>query len=709
MGYYKLGGGLFNDSGGPLLDYYIHAGLLAYESLVLSSLEDTIRINPKNILIVDDVNSKFIKKCNVVRKNFETGYLDSFKESVEISNSLFDGESLLDSKYFANGQAMKLLRNHMFKSAAFNTNLQEFLKDNCPDHIPFEEWRILDMFNYPVPAKDIELIITPSSLKALKFSHVLDKENTLSKIEQQKRMWNYWQELVDKEDWTFGVCKHEKQSKLGVKDGKPLQQMSYQMINSLPMTKEDISILSTYEKEYINRLKNDDTTFIQYIKDNANDMNSNMMFADLYKRNKSIVNTKLFRDFRKSEINKYVTHIKKGKVRLNGDYCVMLGNPMEFLYHAIGKFDVNESKLALNQNQVYTTIFDFDKKLVGFRNPHTSPSNVLITRNTYNEDIDTYFNLSDNIVCVNAVNFEIQDILSGSDYDSDTVLLFDSMKLLEISNKCFGKYPVCINKVESQKKTYKLNNTDMCKIDNQLATSQIGEVVNLGQLCMSRYWDLKEKGSANQKILDALMRKVDVMTVLSGIAIDMAKKFYEIDIENEIDHVEESLKLKNKWIKDKKGSNKTIEAKPLFFKYISQSKTIKNRVVHYNCSMDFLYQEMNKLEYADHHENLDFSSLLVKHDKRKGNRKQKRKIIDYVDSMNEKINGMFDTYEGKERYNAIEDVVKYYDFFMEKLTVKPETMYSILVYMKVGKLPIKLLNVLYKTQKEVFLNAFIKN
>jgi hypothetical protein len=23
MGYYKLGGGLFNDSGGPLLDYYI--------------------------------------------------------------------------------------------------------------------------------------------------------------------------------------------------------------------------------------------------------------------------------------------------------------------------------------------------------------------------------------------------------------------------------------------------------------------------------------------------------------------------------------------------------------------------------------------------------------------------------------------------------------------------------------------------------------
>ena len=59
-------------------------------------------------------------------------------------------------------------------------------------------------------------------------------------------------------------------------------------------------------------------------------MNTNGMFADLYHTNHDIVKTKLFKNFRKKMISSYVTHVKNGKVRLNGDYCVMLGNPIEF-------------------------------------------------------------------------------------------------------------------------------------------------------------------------------------------------------------------------------------------------------------------------------------------------------------------------------------------------------------------------------------------
>ncbi|MFP5111850.1 hypothetical protein ACSU64_05660 [Bacillaceae bacterium C204] len=682
-----------------------YASLLAYESLVLSSIEDTIEINPKHILIVDDVESKFDQICNVVKKDEKKKCLDSFKENVEVVNSLFDGESLLDSKYFDDGQSMKLLRNHMFKSAAFNTNIQKFLKDNCPVDTPYDEWELADMFNYPILAKDVELIITPSSLKALRFSQVFEGEH------KEKQMWNYWQGLVDKEGNHFGVCKSEKKSKRGIDaEGNVLQQTSYQMLNSIPMEKEDIAQLVTFEKDYIEKLKNNDEFFIRYIIDNANDMNSNLMFADLYKWNKEIVNIRVFRDFRKSEINKYVTHVKKGKVRLSkGDYCVMLGNPMEFLYHAIGQFDVEKSKLALKDNEVYSPLFADKVVLTGFRNPHTSPSNVLKAKNTYNKDIATYFNLSDNIVCVNAVRFAIQDILSGCDYDSDSVLLFDSEHLRKISENCYGKFHVCVNKVESQKKPYMLNNLDMSNIDNQLAASQdyIGTVVNLGQLCMSRYWDLKEKDNVSKKILDSLMRKTDVMTVLSGIAIDMSKKFFEIDIEKEIKNVEEDLILRNKKVVDKKGNDKNIPAKPMFFKYVSQNKNIKNKVVAYNCPMDYLYEEMSNLPYADHHEDVEFTSLLVKRDKRKGNRKQKKKILNYVENMNTKINKAFDKFEdGKERNNAIEDVIKYYDFYMQKLEVKPDTMFSILDDMRLGKLPVKLLNVLYQTQKQAFLNAF---
>lgn len=685
-----------------------YASLLAYESLVLSSLEDTIRINPKNILIVDDVESKFKQFCNVIRKG-KNGFLDSFTEEVEVTNSLFDGESLLDSKYFSKGQSMKLLRNHMFKSAAFNTNIQQFLKDHCPDNVNFDEWEIQNMFGEKMLAKDIEFIFTPTSLKALKFSHVVGSE---------KRMWNYWKEIVTKDHCIFGVCKHEKKSKCGLDEkGNTLQQTSYQMINCLPLKENDIKDLTQIEKEYINKLKNDDQFFIEHIIKGANSVNSNLMLADLYKINRDFANTKIFRDFRKGEINSYVSYVKKGKVRLVGDYCVLLGNPMEYLFHAIGKFDVNSHPITLKNNEIYTTLFDFNKDLVGFRNPNTSPSNVLVAKNTYSKEIHRYINLTDNIVCVNAVNFPIQDILSGCDYDSDTVLLFDDSTLLKLGKRCFGKYKVCINHVESQKKKYKLNNLDMSNIDNQLATSQknIGRVVNIGQLCMSRYWDqLSNKSS--EKELEELLKKIDVMTVLSGICIDLAKKFYEIDIEKEIKNVDKFLELKTETI-IKKGEDKEIQMKPKFWQYVSQSKTIKSKIIDYNCPMDFLYKEMNNLPYAEQRENIDFLSLLVRRNIKDGNRKQEKKILTYVKEMCGKINNINATFTGasedekEEKYIMVEDIIKYYNFFIQRLTVKPSTMYAILIHMIKNKnnTAIKLMNVLYTTQKETFLNSFKQN
>lgn len=686
--------GLDFDTGGKI-DY---ASLLAYESLVGSSLEDTISINPNNILIVSDVESKFNKMCNVVRKG-DNGFLDSFREPVEVSNSLFDGESLLESTYFKEGQSMQLLRNHFFKSASFSTNIQQFFEDNNIETVE-------DMFGNPMKAKDVHMIITPSSLKALKFGEPED-------------MWSYWKSFVSDKDGlsTFGVCKHEKPSKRGFDQNENiLQQTSYQMLNSMPLTRGNIHTLAKFEQEYIYNLKNDDDFFIKYIEENSNDLNSNLMFVDVFRHNREIVDTKVFRDFRKSEINKYVTHVKKGKLRLHGDYCVMLGNPIEFLYHAIGKF--KNKPIALKGSSVSCTLFSYEGELVGFRNPHTSPSNVLVVKNKQNNLIDTYLNLSNNIVVVNAIDFEIQDILSGADYDSDTVLLVKNETLLKVAKKC-KKFNVCINKVDSDPSRYELNNKNMSDIDNKLAKSQkyIGRVVNLGQLCMSIYWDKRNNRDYNG--LNQLMRKVDVMTILSGIAIDMAKKMYDIEIEDEIKQVEFEIKdyikrinvydIKKKKIILKSGKEKMVDAKPLFFKYISQSKTIKNRVTDYNCSMDYLQDEM-KSRRADEHENIEFSELLIKQNQKNANRKQKEKIIMTVDEMVEGLNGLYaKSIDEEERANESENIIDYYKNRVGKLTVKPDTMYALLKDNSgKSKIFVKLLNMLYTTQKEVFLGAFKK-
>jgi hypothetical protein len=660
-----------------------YPSLLAYESLVGSSLEETVYIDPKNIFIVEDVESKFSQICNVIRTG-SNGYLDSFEEKTQISNSLFDGESLLESKYFHTKKGMMLLRNHMFKSAAFNCNIQKFLKDSCPDHINFDDWTLIDMFGNAVPANSIHLITTPSSLKALKFSCVLGSEND---------MWGHWKKIVTDDGCIFGICKNEKPTKHGMDNsGCPIQQTSYQMLNSLFATPEEIHSLTEFESQFIEKLKNNDQFFIKYIEKTSNEMNSNLMFVDLYQRNNEIVNTKLFRRFRSDEINKHVTHVKNGKVRLRGDYMVMLGNPMEFLLHSINRLDLKNS--SLKGNQAFAKSFPF-KELTGFRNPHTSPSNVLIAKNTYVKDIDEYFNLSSNIVCVNAIDFPLQDILSGSDYDSDTILLFDDINMLNLAKKTNGKYRVCINRVVNSKKQYNITRLDMSEIDNELSKSQrfIGRTVNLGQLCMSTYWDYLNSGIPEDELLD-LMKKVDVVTVLSSICIDLAKKMFEIDIRKEIDHVAKTNSLK--------------KLKPLFWKYVSQNGDIAT--IKYACPMDYLWEEMNSIEKAKTKTNIDFKMLIIKGQHKRADRHQQEKIIHYVTNMCLKLNNTYaSNYDDTERDILVDQTIKYYTFYLEKLKVNSDTMYALLNKIakhKKDKIAIRLLYALHKTQKETFLNSF---
>lgn len=667
-----------------------YPSFLAYESLVLSAIESTIKINPNSILIVDDIISKFKQVCNVVKKDDNSGLLECFEEEAEIESNLFDGQALLDSRYYPKGKSMMLLRNHFFKTAAFSCNIQKFLKEQCPTNIDYDNWTLNNMFGEPIKAKDVHMIITPSSLKALKFSEI---------IGNKKDMWNHWKKIVTNDGCIFGVCKTEGESKRSF-GNQILQQMSYQMINSLPASEDDIRNLSEFELDYINKLKNDDSVFIDYIGKTANAVNCNNMMVDLFNRNHNIVNTILFRNFRKKEINNYVNYVKSGKIRISGDYCVMAGNPLEMLYHAIGQFDIDNIKdyqQPLKGNEIYTKLFKDNQELVGFRNPHTSPSNVLLARNKYCKDIDRYFNLTKNIVVVNAIDFPLQQTLSGCDYDSDVVLLSDNAKLLELAKVCNNRYKVCVNGLVAEKAKYKLSNYDMFVVDNKLSISQrlIGEVTNTAQHLMSLYW---HKLSNNENA-DDILKKINILTVLSGISIDLAKKLYNVDD-----------------IKKELANNRIAGDKPLFFKYVSENKNIKNKIAKYNCPMDYL-QEIIRPANAKQRFNIDIDNLLVKQNLKNANRKQKNGIFQLTIEMGEKLNDLYNTRrraddkDKKEIDRQIDDVISSYKQKIKSKyrKMKDDTMYAlILLIVNEGKYPLRQLNVLYEVYPEIFLNAFKK-
>ena len=106
------------------------AGIESYVALSLSSIEDTIKIKPNEILLIDDYESTFTDDCIVCRE--ENGQLVTSEEKTEIVNSIWDGQSLLDSSKFTGpykNKSMLLLRNRFFKSNCLHTNIKLYMKE----------------------------------------------------------------------------------------------------------------------------------------------------------------------------------------------------------------------------------------------------------------------------------------------------------------------------------------------------------------------------------------------------------------------------------------------------------------------------------------------------------------------------------------------------------------------------------------------------
>ena len=104
--------------------------------------------------------------------------------------------------------------------------------------------------------------------------------------------------------------------------------------------------------------------------------------------------------------------MKKGHVLLDGTYATLLGNPYEMLLQSIGKFDGTPT---LPVGTVHNTRYDYETDILGSRSPHINQGNILVTRNIECKTIGKYFNLTNNIICINSINENILERLSGAD------------------------------------------------------------------------------------------------------------------------------------------------------------------------------------------------------------------------------------------------------------------------------------------------------
>lgn len=368
------------------------ASLFAYQSLTLSTMIDKIEINPDEILLIDDQSTSFKTMASLTELD-EKGRVTVAEKEITQTQDLWDGQSLMDESLFGEkykDKGMLLLRNHFFKSACFNTKIQKFFHDN-------DVYEVEDMFGRRMDARNIKLITTPNSLKALKFSYKMKRKKN-----QDLQMYEYWLDKMT----DFGIVKYEKPSKFG-----SYNRTSYQMINSLPFTREDIHELMKEEINYIDLINNNVAVFKHRL--SISEPNTNYSFImNMITINDDIQYTKLYKDARRNVVNSHKKKLLKGKIRINNsDYFTMVSMPYEMLEYAA----FNRWSPVFTGKKVYSSYFKHGERLAGFRNPHVMSSNVELVKNEYHYKFDEYFNFSTNIVVVSPWDNDITNRLQGAD------------------------------------------------------------------------------------------------------------------------------------------------------------------------------------------------------------------------------------------------------------------------------------------------------
>lgn len=588
----------------------------SYKALSLSSLKGMVNIPLECILFVPDYKSTFTDE--VVSVEIQDGALTAAHKQTEISNDIWDGESLLDESVFRGNYAdkhMLLLRNKFFKSCAFRTKLQKWFQDK---NITLEELKSRGFVTFATDINQIVMVTTPNSLKYLKFAGGFTERNI--------RKW------IENINDTFGVVKWDKSTRFF--HGKMVQS-SYQLLNTLGLTETQAAELLKPSIDYISLLRKD-VDFMRYHftdafareKDDEEPVRpdgladrADVIFTLMHKCS-HFDETELYANFRNDVVKSLKERLKRGHILLNGTNATLFGNGPELLKYIAGEEIISE----LHSGQTYCKRFADKTKLLCARSPHITMGNLYSAENSTQGEIWNYFDLGENIVCVNAIGENIQQRLNGCDYDSDTMLLTDEKLLVETAEKYKDLFKVPVCKIETVKK----ENQTLPELDHDTSNNKIGEIVNLSQKLNSLIWDKIHKGESEEKIKE-IYGDVCKLAVLSGLEIDKAKRAYDI-----VNAGKELIALRKKYDKPS----------PVFFQEIDESNKEK-QYIFYDTAMDYVYAIASKIHFRKGREQFCLYrpiSEQLAYNLASGNAteyRHKDKIVGIIDDVKAKTNRLY--------------------------------------------------------------------
>ena len=580
-----------------------------YISLSSSSCIGRIKLKPENILLVEDGESTFkdtvmaTRLINTVKDkkgNIISGDLDTNIEEAEITNKIWDGESLLDTSVFKeNGyedKAILQIRNRFFKGIGVNTNIQSFFKDNNITDISQLNGKTIAK-----DIKDIKLITTPSSIKYLKYGTF---EKWLTKIVP---LW--------------GVCKYEKPQH----HFNGMVQTHYQLINTLGMDKEETEKFLQDSIDYVNYLKNNTTVFkyhLGLLKNEEEDyelrnISNNAEFTlNVLQRNDDFVKTKMGSEFKRNLIKSYIKNMRKGHILVNGNYSVVISCAYELLLHSINKWDGKYS--LLKPFECSCSKFENGKEILGVRSPQPTMSNMCVFKNTKKDELDRYFNTkSEQVIHISSIGNNVFELQSSMDVDGDQMEVTDNEYIVKaykrlqdyifVNGKRIKRFLVPTDFTPKSSINRRYNWKDLADVDIKCSENKIGEIINLAQMLNSIYWDKKRKGASEEELLE-LYKDICQLDILSCIEIDRCKKLSPVNAKKELDKIRNKEYFKTSYI-TRNNQKKKVKVRPYFFKFLDGGKDYKFK--KYECGMDYLEEVIDeKLKRKELDEIIPFSDII---------------------------------------------------------------------------------------------------
>ena len=445
----------------------------AYSSLVTSTIINKIQINPKDILILKDVDSKFYTTAISVEIDENKHCQAKKRDNYEVKNTMFDGQALIDLSIFPDyGDGYVLLRHHFTKCAAFATDIQRFFKDYYGEK--YSSAIVKDMWGNEHLVKDIKLIATDQTIKWIKFNV----------------SYEYWCERVQENGCMFGVVKTAHPSKLG-----DVQRMSYQMVNSLNIDSMDKVIEKSLE--YVNKLKPDINVFIEHLRRSSTFANDFEVLVALYEQDHTFEQSSYFRERRRNIISDYVWNLKNGKLIQDADNLVIVGSPYAMLLHSVGESVEKDPTFQVEDGtiQCFTDRFENGEYLAGFRSPHNSANNICYFHNVKHEYMKKYFKLGKLCMAVNVNHTDVQDRANGMDFDSDQQYVTNVKEIVTHAEYCYREQATIVNSIPKETNHYDYSLENFAIVDNKLAASQraIGESSNLAQICLTYSHSMRDE------------------------------------------------------------------------------------------------------------------------------------------------------------------------------------------------------------------------